>query len=162
MGRFRVDLKIPIPSVISIDGYKAQVVYDGQPKTCFYCKATDHLKHKCPELRNENHNKKTPPKLLSEIVANTNKNKDMTAPLEQTTGPIPKQNTTEEYGIPAQNNANGGDSLTDKLHAAHTKQHGKGNKNETHNVAKNIMPPLTGPNKQNQQSSNLSLKDLDG
>lgn len=44
-------LKREVPSFLEIDGYKALILYNGQPKTCVICNATDHLRNDCPKLK---------------------------------------------------------------------------------------------------------------
>lgn len=43
-----------IPSFITVNGFRALITYEGQPKTCSYCSSTEHLIAECPNKINRN------------------------------------------------------------------------------------------------------------
>lgn len=53
------NLKKHIPSFINVQGIKALITYDGQPKTCAYCGKSDHLIANCERRIIKESNKKT-------------------------------------------------------------------------------------------------------
>lgn len=49
--QLKVDLRRHIPSYIDVCGYRAIVMYEGQPKTCAGCGATGHVRAQCMQRR---------------------------------------------------------------------------------------------------------------
>lgn len=47
----KIELKTHIPSYISICGYRAIIMYDGQPRTCSGCGSTGHVRAQCIQRR---------------------------------------------------------------------------------------------------------------
>lgn len=47
----RIDLRSHIPSFITVRGFKALVVYEGQPRTCSVCNSPEHLRAECTRRR---------------------------------------------------------------------------------------------------------------
>lgn len=48
----RMEIREAIPSFVMIEGYRAQVFYEGQARTCLACNSTNHVKQDCPLRRN--------------------------------------------------------------------------------------------------------------
>lgn len=48
----RMEIREAIPSFVMIEGYRAQVIYEGQARTCLACNSTNHVKQDCPLRRN--------------------------------------------------------------------------------------------------------------
>lgn len=49
-----MELTKPVPSFIRYEGYRVQVIYEGQPQTCHVCNQMGHLRSECPERKNTN------------------------------------------------------------------------------------------------------------
>lgn len=47
----KIELQKHIPSFINICGFRALIIYDGQPKTCALCNSTEHVRSECPRRR---------------------------------------------------------------------------------------------------------------
>lgn len=47
----RIDLKSHVPSYITVAGYRAIVIYDGQPRTCAACNKPGHVRAECMQRR---------------------------------------------------------------------------------------------------------------
>lgn len=45
-----IELSKPVPSYLRLDGIKIQVVYDGQPQSCYVCNEFGHIRSSCPVL----------------------------------------------------------------------------------------------------------------
>lgn len=55
----KIDLKSHIPSFVNVCGFKALVIYEGQPRTCSACNHPGHLRAECPRRR--------PPQLPADV-----------------------------------------------------------------------------------------------
>jgi hypothetical protein len=44
-----MDMKRHIPSPVLIAGHSALIAFEGQPVTCYICKAPGHLSQTCPQ-----------------------------------------------------------------------------------------------------------------
>lgn len=47
----KIDLQSHIPSFVNVCGFRALVVYEGQPRTCSACNLPGHLRAECPRRR---------------------------------------------------------------------------------------------------------------
>lgn len=46
-----IELIKPVPSFLTMEGHRIQVIYDGQPQTCHICNSLEHFRNDCPSKR---------------------------------------------------------------------------------------------------------------
>ncbi|XP_049830667.1 uncharacterized protein LOC126272115 [Schistocerca gregaria] len=49
--QIKIELQKHVPSYLNICGYRALIIYDGQPRTCALCNSTEHIRAECSRRR---------------------------------------------------------------------------------------------------------------
>lgn len=49
-----MELSKPVPSFLHFEGYRVQVIYEGQPRTCHACNQIGHVRSECPQRNARN------------------------------------------------------------------------------------------------------------